>query len=162
MLPPGSPSGQKSSSTDFIPHSVYKKQSSWYTLVLQKYGLPLDQRHWYTKSDWEFQAASVASPALQKEIVRRTARWLNETVTDTPFSDLYVTEFEGDYAPGTRFTARPVIGSHFSILAMQNACGGSAVEGLRQWDEALEAERLAQLNGLGEPWADFPAPRDEL
>lgn len=162
ILPPGSPDEQKSSSNDFIPHSVYKKQSAFYTLALQKYGLPLDQRHWYTKSDWEFQAASVASPALQKEIVKRTARWLNETVTYTPFSDLYVTEFEGDYAPGTRFTARPVVGSHFSILAMQNACGGSAAEGLRQWDEALEAERLAQASMHEKVWADSPAPREEL
>ena len=140
------------STGNFIPHSVYSKQSSFYTSVLQKYGLPLDQRHLYTKSDWEFQAASVGSPALQAQIIKRTARWLNETNTDTPFSDLYVTEFEGGYAPGTRFTARPVVGSHFSILVMDRACGGLAREGLKEWEDEMEVERLGALEVEEKRW----------
>ena len=118
----------KQESTNFIPTSIYTTQSTWYTASLQKYGLPLDSRHLYTKSDWEFQAAAVASPALRREIVERTAKWLNETSTDKPFSDLYQTEGEGGF-PGPDFYARPVVGSHFSGLALGRACGGRGGEG---------------------------------
>jgi hypothetical protein len=113
----------KSAQKDFIPHEIYTNQSSFYHNAMQKYGLPLDSRHLYTKSDWEFEAAAVASPAVRKEILDRVSRWINETVTDRPFTDLYNTEGEGGF-PGPNFFARPVIGGHFSFLALERACGG--------------------------------------
>jgi hypothetical protein len=106
---------------DFIPHSVYTNQSAFYELVIQKYGLPLDSRHLYTKSDWEFNAAAVAEPKVRKLILDRVARWVNETATDRPFSDLYETEGDGGY-PGIYFIARPVVGGHFAFLALERAC----------------------------------------
>jgi hypothetical protein len=119
---------------DFIPNHVYKMQSDWYATVMQKYGLPLDSRHLYTKSDWEFQAAAVASRKTRTEILDRVSKWLNETVTDRPFTDLYDTEGEGGF-PGPNFFARPVIGSHFAFLALERACGGTAMQGLSFLDE---------------------------
>jgi hypothetical protein len=109
--------------TDFIPHEIYKNQSSFYHIVMQKYGLPLDSRHLYTKSDWEFEAAAVAEPAVRKEILDRVSRWINETSTDRPLTDLYNTEGDGGF-PGPNFFARPVVGGHFSFLALERACGG--------------------------------------
>ncbi|KIW01206.1 uncharacterized protein PV09_07254 [Verruconis gallopava] len=108
---------------DFIPHSIYVNQSSWYSLVMQRYGLPLDSRHLQAKSDWEFEAAAVAEPAVRKDILDRVSRWLNETSTDRAFTDLYDTEGTGGFPP-TRFLARPVVGGHFSFLALERACGG--------------------------------------
>jgi len=119
---------------DFIPNHIYKMQSDWYATVMQKYGLPLDSRHLYTKSDWEFQAAAVASRKTRTEILDRVSKWLNETVTDRPFTDLYDTEGEGGF-PGPNFFARPVIGSHFAFLALERACGGTAMQGLSFLDE---------------------------
>jgi hypothetical protein len=112
-----------SSKKDFIPHSIYVNQSNWYSVVMQRYGLPLDSRHLYTKSDWEFEAAAVAEPAVRKDILDRVSRWLNETSTDRPFTDLYETEGTGGF-PGPHFMARPVVGGHFSFLALERACGG--------------------------------------
>jgi hypothetical protein len=122
-LLPSSPKYPSSSPKDFIPHSLYVNQSSWYAVVMQRYGLPLDSRHLYTKSDWEFEAAAVAQPAVRKDILDRVSRWLNETSTDRPFTDLYDTEGTGGF-PGPRFMARPVVGAHFSFLALERACGG--------------------------------------
>ncbi|KAI4852967.1 putative glutaminase [Aureobasidium sp. EXF-8845] len=119
---------------DFIPNHIYKMQSDWYATVMQKYGLPLDSRHLYTKSDWEFQAAAVASRKTRTDILDRVSKWLNETVTDRPFTDLYDTEGEGGF-PGPNFFARPVIGSHFAFLALERACGGTAMQGLSFLDE---------------------------
>lgn len=45
-----------------------------------------------------------------------------------PFTDLYDTE-TGDF-PGITFFARPVVGGHFSFLALERACGGQAVQAL--------------------------------
>jgi len=108
---------------DFIPHYVYTNQSRWYGLVMQKYGLPLDSRHLYTKSDWEFEAAAVAETEVRAEILDRVAMWINETATDRPLSDLYETEGDGGF-PGVYFMARPVVGGHFAFLALERACGG--------------------------------------
>ncbi|KAF2092053.1 DUF1793-domain-containing protein [Saccharata proteae CBS 121410] len=117
--------------TDFIPHHIYKLQSEWYAAVMQKYGLPLDSRHLYTKSDWEFEAAAVTSESVRAEILDRVAMWLNETSTDRPFTDLYNTEGDGGF-PGPNFFARPVVGAHFSFLALERACGGT---GMAVWED---------------------------
>jgi hypothetical protein len=49
--------------------------------VRQRYGLPLDSRHLYAKSDWEFFAVAVASKQVREEIVDSIALWVNETST---------------------------------------------------------------------------------
>lgn len=74
--------GDKSRSKGpFVPDKVYKMQSDWYSAVLQRYGLPLDSRHLYTKSDWEFFAAAVTSKKTRTEILGSIAKWVNETAT---------------------------------------------------------------------------------
>lgn len=109
----------------FLPPHLYTNQSQHYARVMQTYGLPLDSRHRYTKSDWAFSAAAVASPAVRSQIYRATAKWLNETEIDAPFSDLYETEGRGGWPEGggLYFKARPVVGGHFAQLAMERACG---------------------------------------
>ncbi|KAK4151813.1 hypothetical protein C8A00DRAFT_45045 [Chaetomidium leptoderma] len=119
----------------FVPDRVYQMQSDWYHAVLQNYGLPLDSRHLYTKSDWEFFAAAVTGRKTRTEILTAVARWVNETVVDRPFTDLYETEGDGNFPGGISFMARPVVGGHFAFLALERACGGKAVEALRFLDE---------------------------
>lgn len=119
---------------NFIPNYVYKIQSDWYSAVMQKYGLPLDNRHLYTKTDWEFEAAAVASTKTRTQILGAVSKWLNETDTDRPFTDLHETEGKGSF-PGPNFFARPVIGAHFAFLTLERACGGTAMDGLKFLDE---------------------------
>lgn len=135
-----------SSKTAFVPDRIYKVQSDWYHSVRQKYGLPLDSRHLYTKSDWSFFATAVTSKQVREEIVQSVALWINETSTgkngslvirsftnghclDRAFTDLYTTEGDGGF-PGPNFFARPVVGGHFADLALNRACGGKAVAAL--------------------------------
>ncbi|KAL5116438.1 hypothetical protein ACEQ8H_005674 [Pleosporales sp. CAS-2024a] len=129
--------GRSPITSNFIGSHVYKKQSDWYGNVMQKYGLPLDSRHLYTKSDWEFEAAAVASKKVRSEILDRVALWLNETVTDRAFTDLYVTEGDGGF-PGPWFFARPVVGGHFAFLTLERACGGTAKQALAFLDTEEE------------------------
>ncbi|RYO93614.1 hypothetical protein DL766_010537 [Monosporascus sp. MC13-8B] len=140
----------------FIPDKIYKAQSDWYYVVLQRYGLPMDSRHLYTKSDWEFFAAAVTSKKVRTEILQRVAKWVNETTTDRPMTDLYDTEGTGHF-PGIYFMARPVVGGHFAFLALERACGGKAVEGLKFLDEAeptdidVQESLMADMVGLDKP-----------
>lgn len=128
------PGSRKAITSDFIPHHVYELQSEWYAAVMQKYGLPLDSRHLYTKSDWEFEAAAVTSRKVRSDILDRVATWLNDTVTDRPFTDLYNTEGDGGF-PGPNFFARPVVGGHFAFLALGRACGGTGMAAFDAWEE---------------------------
>ncbi|KAL3470824.1 hypothetical protein BJX99DRAFT_238623 [Aspergillus californicus] len=122
----------------FVPHSIYAKQSTYYSYTRQKYGLPLDSRHLYTKTDWEFFALSVTSKPVRSTILESVAKWVNETSTNLPFTDLHNTEGDGGF-PGPNFYARPVVGGHFAFLALQRACGGRAMEGLAFLDEDADA-----------------------
>ncbi|CCU80214.1 Glutaminase GtaA/Glutaminase A GtaA [Blumeria hordei DH14] len=138
------------SRTAFVDEKIYRIQSDWYHEVRQRYGLPLDSRHLYAKSDWEFFAVAVSSRQVREDVVQSIALWVNETSTalvdtkiDRPLTDLYDTEGTGGY-PGFTFRARPVVGGHFAFLALERACGGEAVAALSFLDEVtpVEDERI--------------------
>jgi hypothetical protein len=114
--------GSRKPTTGFVPKRIYQMQSDWYWNVRQKYGVPLDSRHLYTKTDWEFFAAAVAAPEVRAEILELVAKWVNETETDRPLTDLHDTEHNGGF-PGPNFFARPVVGGHFAFLTLDKACG---------------------------------------
>lgn len=122
----GEDEGEDEGEEDFVPHGIYTAQSTWYASSLQTYGLPLDSRHLYAKSDWEMFAAAVAGEEVRREIIERVARWVNETGAGRPFVDLYETE-EGGFPGDVRFYARPVVGGHFAGVALRG-CGGREVE----------------------------------
>ncbi|KIX06470.1 uncharacterized protein Z518_04446 [Rhinocladiella mackenziei CBS 650.93] len=120
----------------FVPKHIYQMQSDWYYAVRQKYGVPLDSRHLYTKTDWEFFAMAVAAPKVRAEILQSVAKWVNETITDRPLTDLHMTEGGGGF-PGPNFFARPVIGGHFAFLTLGQACNGKAMDGLKFLNDSV-------------------------
>ncbi|KAL7619645.1 hypothetical protein AAE478_010186 [Parahypoxylon ruwenzoriense] len=102
-----------------VSPKVYEMQSSWYATVSQVFGVPLDNRHHYTKSDWEIWTAATCSPATRRLFVNAVTFWLNETSTDLPFTDLYEAVATGEYPLGIdHFSARPVVGGHYALLAL--------------------------------------------
>ncbi|KAG4220554.1 Glutaminase A, partial [Phytophthora cactorum] len=83
---------------DFVPKSVYDMQSNFYPTVALKYGVPLDTRHTYTKTDWMLWAAATSSQETRDTIIGLVADWINVTPTNKPLTDLYDAA-TGDY-PG--------------------------------------------------------------
>ncbi|EEH44533.1 uncharacterized protein PADG_00822 [Paracoccidioides brasiliensis Pb18] len=130
----------------FVPKRVYVRQSKWYHYVRQKYGLPLDSRHLYTKTDWEFFSMAVSSKTVREEILQSVAKWVNETATDRPLTDLHNTEGNGGF-PGPNFFARPVVGGHFSFLALERACNGKAMDGLKFLDDEVWEDGRPRCQG---------------
>ncbi|MBQ3084338.1 MAG: DUF4965 domain-containing protein [Clostridia bacterium] len=72
---------------------VKKNELAYYKKMINKYGLPLDSRSDYTKSDW--QLWSVMLDETDEEyfnlIVDRMWDFLNETIDRVPFTDWYFT-----------------------------------------------------------------------
>lgn len=131
----------------FVPRHIYQMQSDWYFSARQKYGLPLDSRHLYTKTDWEFFAMAVAAPRVRGDILESVAMWVNETSTDRPLTDLHDTEGTGGF-PGPDFFARPVVGGHFAFLALEQACEGKAVAGLDFLKDDVVGENKLDIQAI--------------
>ncbi|KAJ7658891.1 hypothetical protein B0H17DRAFT_345172 [Mycena rosella] len=96
-----------------FPQSVYDMQTAWYKTVINQYGIPLDTRHTYTKTDWSlWTAAIVTDQGLRTQIITGLKDYVANGLNNVPFSDLY------DTVTGVSagFQARPVSGGHLALL----------------------------------------------
>ncbi|KAF2806560.1 glutaminase GtaA [Mytilinidion resinicola] len=103
--------------TSLVPASVYAQQSAFYPTVAGTYGVPLDTRHAYTKTDWQLWAAAVASEDTRDLFIGCIAKWIQETPLSVPFTDIYETG-DGGFGDAPHFMARPVMGGAFALLAL--------------------------------------------
>ena len=96
-----------------LPDSFYAAETASYLPRLNTYGLPLDSRADYTKSDWECWTAAMAdNMEHRKALLAPIARYLRETTTRVPFSDWYDTK-TGRYV---HFIARSVQGGVYAPM----------------------------------------------
>jgi len=94
-----------------LPAEFYAAELASYLPRMNKYGLPLDSRADYTKSDWICWCAAMAEdPEVRAALLSPIARTLRETATRVPFSDWYDTK-TGRYV---HFIARSVQGGVFA------------------------------------------------
>ncbi|KAL0261420.1 hypothetical protein SLS55_002850 [Diplodia seriata] len=100
-----------------VPQEIYEQQSAFYPTVERTYGVPLDTRNSYTKTDWQMFVAAIASTETRDMFHSDIAKWITETPTNRPLTDLYETE-SGDYPSGITFVARPVMGGTFALLVL--------------------------------------------
>lgn len=115
---------------DLVPQSVYDMQSTFYPTVVATYGVPLDTRNAQTKSDWSMWTAAIASEETKTMFISKLATWINETTTNRALTDLYETD-TGDFGIGP-FIARPVVGGHFALLALDDAPTSASVKRARE------------------------------
>lgn len=93
-----------------FPPQVAAEEMRYYKTKLNQYGLPLDIRHTYTKTDWSTWTASLATNRSDFEsIISRIYDFLNVTPNRTPLSDFYDTVTPHDNG----MHARPVVGGLF-------------------------------------------------
>lgn len=99
---------------DLIPEMVLNEEARFYTTMENPFGIPLDGRHTYTKTDWElWTAAATDDPALRRYFIDAVYKFANTSGFRGAFTDWYDT-ISGRQ---TGFVARPVIGGVFSLLA---------------------------------------------
>ncbi len=98
---------------NIFPEKIYKKEVSFYLKHQNKYGLPLDSREDYTKSDWVTWTATLTDNKQDFEaFIDPIYKFALETPARSPLTDWHGTK------DGLRmnFTARSVIGGYFMKL----------------------------------------------
>lgn len=98
---------------NIFPQSVTDTELSYYLTRMNRYGLPLDSRETYTKTDWIIWTATMASDkATFERFVSPVWDFMNETEARVPMSDWVYTE-KPKYVG---FRARSVVGGYFIKL----------------------------------------------
>ena len=93
-----------------FPDSVVDKELRYYRTRQNQYGLPLDNRATYTKTDWIVWTASLSSDTTTfREFIKPLYRFMNETEDRIPMSDWIFT----DKPHHKGFRARSVVGGYF-------------------------------------------------
>ncbi|MDE6398097.1 MAG: DUF4965 domain-containing protein, partial [Clostridiales bacterium] len=93
--------------------SLYESETDCYIEKNNEFGVPLDSRRTYTKSDWICWAATLTdSRAKREKLLAPLITYLRATPTRVPFCDWYDTV--GGKQEG--FQARSVVGGHFILL----------------------------------------------
>ncbi len=95
---------------DIFPDDVVNKELDYYLTSQNRYGLPLDNRETYTKSDWILWTATMAgNDSTFNAFVKPLHKFYGETIDRVPMSDWVFTD-----KPNRRgFMARAVVGGVF-------------------------------------------------
>lgn len=105
---------------NLFPPEVAEREMAAYRALANPYGLALDSRLSYTKTDWELWCATLTGKRADQDfIVDLVYRYADETPDRTPLADWY-------WAEGGRyrgFRARSVIGGVFMPALAAAMCG---------------------------------------
>lgn len=109
--------------SDLFDASVREKEVETYLARSEKYGVPLDSRSTYTKSDWILWTTTLTDDReKRKALIAPVAKFLRETETRYPFTDWYYADsglIKGEidrYGKYSGFKNRTVQGGLFITL----------------------------------------------
>ncbi|KAA6329083.1 hypothetical protein EZS27_022075, partial [termite gut metagenome] len=105
---------------NIYPDAVAQTEIAYYLTKQNEYGLPLDGRKNYTKSDWVIWTATLANDKETFEkFITPLYNFVNETTDRIPMSDWYNT----DKKTHVGFQARSVVGGYYMKLLDEKLSG---------------------------------------
>ncbi|MDR3184111.1 MAG: DUF4965 domain-containing protein [Prevotellaceae bacterium] len=98
---------------DLFPEKITRTELAWYLTHQDRYGLPLDSREHYTKTDWVMWVATLSDDkATFEQLIAPVHDYMNETIKRVPMSDWVNT----DRPTHRSHIARSVVGGYFIKL----------------------------------------------
>lgn len=123
-----------------FPKEVIDKEIDFYLTRQNTYGLPLDCRKTYTKSDWILWVACLTADKDKfHQLVAPIYKYVNETTSRMPISDWH----ETTNGESVGFRARSVVGGYFMKMLVDKM--GRPAEGDEGISSALPVMRKTEL-----------------
>ena len=95
---------------NLFPPEIAQREIAFYLTKQNEFGLPLDSRKSYTKSDWILWTATMAGSGEDfQALVHPVYRFMNETSSRMPLSDWH----ETTNGKSVGFRARSVVGGYY-------------------------------------------------
>lgn len=116
---------------DLFPESLMQSEVKFYLRHQNAFGVPLDNRHSYTKLDWSVWTATMASDRQDFDaLIDPLYKFMTETPTRVPLSDWF------DTVTGAQvgFQARSVVGGVYIPMLANSAMW-------KKWSAAQEGQR---------------------
>jgi hypothetical protein len=104
-----------------FPKEVHHMSSTFFKSVRGEYGVPLDSRQDWAKSDWNMWLAGTLDESTRSEFVDDLWAFMANGKHNWPFSDRYIATSAKGNTPGVPVLcrARPTVGGHFALLALE-------------------------------------------
>ncbi|KAJ6155298.1 hypothetical protein N7470_005864 [Penicillium chermesinum] len=126
-----------------FPAAAHKMSNDFFSSVRGEYGVPLDHRQDWAKSDWNMWLAATFDPATRDEFIDDLWAFMTNGKHTWPFSDRYVASSAYGNEPGIPILcrARPTVGGHFALLALKGPASFQAFSSnVSQSDQTLRSK----------------------
>ena len=104
-----------------FPKTAHEMDSAFFRSVRAEYGVALDNRQDWAKSDWNMWLAGTFDTDTRDQFVDDLWAYMTNGKHNWPFSDRYIsTSAQGnDAGVPVLCRARPTVGGHFALMALQ-------------------------------------------
>ncbi|KAJ9315694.1 hypothetical protein DTO271D3_3950 [Paecilomyces variotii] len=126
-----------------FPTSAYAMGSKFFQTVRGEYGVALDNRQDWAKSDWNMWLAGTFGTTTRDQFVDDLWAFMTNGLNAWPFSDRYISTSAQGNKPGVGVLckARPTVGGHLALLALEGP-GSVSLSALSTRSATADAEDL--------------------